>query len=421
MSPGIYYVGGCVDPSSAQAEGNPSGTGETNNCATAASTLTVIRDVDLVMTEVSTSATSVGAGHSFTINNTELNKGTTTTTASNTIKFYLSSDSLITTSDIVMTGTRPVASLAPGASTAATTTVTVPKTVVPGNYYVAACADATNAQIETNSDNTAEANNCRAAVATLTIIRDVDLIMTAVSTTVTAVGAGHTLSITNTEMNQGTTMTTASNTIKFYLSVDNLITPTDVVLMGIRIVPSLLPQASITVNTTATVPKTTTPGTYYIGACADATNTQAETNAINTAESNNCQPGGTVTVIRDVDLVMSAVSTTATSVARGTSFPISNTETNQGTTMTTVSNTLKFYLSTDVTITSTDIPLTASRTVASLGVGASSTATTNVMVPTTVAAGTYYIGVIADANNAQIENNEINNSNSPSMVSITVY
>ncbi len=403
---GTYYIGAIADGTSAQIENN-----ETNN-AMAGGTITVVRNVDLVMSAVSTATTTASVGTTFTINNTETNQGTTAmTVTTNAVKFYLSTDSVITTSDIVLTGSRFVSALAAGASSTATTTITVPKATLPDTYYIGACADASLQQVETN-----EGNNCLAAAGTVVITRDVDLVMSAISTTVTSVNIGETFPLANTETNQGTTaMTVATNSVKFYLSLDNMITTGDVAV-GSRVVSALAAGASNTATTTVTVPKATAPGTYYIGAIADVTNGQIETD-----ESNNMLAGTTITVVRDVDLVISAVSTTETTVARGATFAITSTETNQGTTwMSATTNTIKFYLSTDPTITSSDIALTGSRFVSSLAAGASSTGSANVKVSLTMPTGTYYIGAIADTSNAQPESNEGNNTNSPSTVTIIV-
>ena len=406
-TPGTYIVAAMADGSNQQAETNEFGTGEGNNWL-GATTITVIRDVDLIMTTVSTTATSVVAGTTFAISNTEKNDGTTVSTASNTIKFYLSTDGVIATTDIALTGTRIVpAPLAAGVSSPTSgstlTTVTVPAGTPAGIYTYGACADATFAQLfETKNSVAAEGNNCTAG-GTITVLRDVDLVMSVVSSPVTSVGAGHTFTIVNTELNQGNTQTTASNTIKFYLSTDGVITTTDIALTGTRVVTFLLPGASSSADTIVTVPKLTAPGFYTFGACADALNTEVlETKAGVAAENNNCTAGGTINVIRDVDLVMSAVSTTATSVVAGATFTITNTETNNGSTMTTVSNTIRFYLSVDNTVTTADIALTGTRVVASLLNGASSpTTATTVTVPGTVPAGNYTYGACADALDTQ--------------------
>ncbi len=151
---------------------------------------------------------------------------------------------------------------------------------------------------------------------------------------------------------------------------------------------------------------TLAPGTYYLGAIADYTNTQAEAD-----ETNNTLTGLTKTVVLpNVDLVMTVVSTTSNSAKVGTSITVSNTEKNQGTQATTISNNVVgIYLSTDATITTADT-LIGSRTVSSLAAGATSAASTIATVPSTLAPGTYYLGVLADKNSIQPETNETNNA-----------
>ena len=402
VAPGTYYVGAYADGSNQQPETN-----ETNNSMAATTgTILVLRDVDLVMNTLTTASTSVGAGHSFSVDSTEKNRGTTDMTVnSNTIKFYLSGDSIITTGDIALTGSESVAGLAAGFSSAnATTSLTVPRTVQPGTYYVGACADATNAQIETD-----ETNNCMATAGTIVIVRDVDLRMSAVSTVATNVGAGNTFTIDSTEVNAGSTnMTASSNTIKFYLSGDNIITTSDRQLTGSEPVSALAAGTpSGLLSTVVIVPAATAPGTYYVGACADATNVQIETD-----ETNNCTAtAGTITVVRAVDLIMSAVSTAATSVGAGHPFTINSTEQNVGTTdMSSRSNTVKFYLSTVTPITTSDIALAGSESVSALAGGApSDPLSTVVTVPKRVAPGFYYVGACADANRVQPEIDDANN------------
>ena len=370
-----------------------------------------VGSVDMIMATVSKTATTVGIGHVFAVTNVERNQGTTPA-VSTSVAFYLSLDATITTADIKLTGTRSVIALAAMTSSASEATfVIVPDTVPPGIYYVGACADVPSVQAETNEDN-----NCKSA-GTITVIRAVNLQMSAVSKTATVVGVGRTFTITNTEKNVGTThMTATSNTVKFYLSTDATINTLDIAL-GSRVVSRLLAgQSSPSLATTVVVPTTVAPRVYYVGACADVPSVQIES-----IESDNCKVAlGTINVVRNVDLVMSAVSTTATTIKAGGNLVISNTEKNQGTAAMLVgtTNRVNFYLSTDATITSADILLSGNRTVAALAAGASSTASITVTVPATVLPRVYYIGAIADGGNQLLESVENNNAREGGTITI---
>ncbi len=138
----------------------------------------------------------------------------------------------------------------------------------------------------------------------------------------------------------------------------------------------------------------------------DAYNTQPETNETN----NTLVATGTVTVVRDVDLVPTALSTTTASVNIGTSLTVDSTVANQGSTVTSVTSfTVSYYLSTDDTITATD-KLIGSRSIGSLAAGAGDTASTALSIPASFAPGVYYLGMRVDAYNTQPETNETNNA-----------
>ncbi|MBA3523951.1 MAG: hypothetical protein H0T85_05270 [Geodermatophilaceae bacterium] len=65
------------------------------------------------------------------------NGGSATASASST-RYYLSSDTVRDGGDRQLSGIRPVPSLAPGAYSYASRTVTVPRNVQSGTYYVLA-------------------------------------------------------------------------------------------------------------------------------------------------------------------------------------------------------------------------------------------------------------------------------------------
>jgi hypothetical protein len=75
-------------------------------------------------------------------------------------QYYLSTDTTKSIGDKLLTGTRSVPTLGPGASSTGTLTVTVPTTTTLGTYYLLACAD--------------DAGILRVAVLTLADFRDVD-------------------------------------------------------------------------------------------------------------------------------------------------------------------------------------------------------------------------------------------------------
>lgn len=122
----------------------------------------------------------------------------------------------------------------------------------------------------------------------------------------------------------------------------------------------------------------------------------------------------------DVDLVVTEVSTPDLVVPQESTFTISSTVKNEGKTASSDEISVKFYLSEDAEITSTDIEMDESLTVAELAAGESDSQETLLTVPESVLPGIYFVGVVVDGANQQPETNEANNSNSPSTTTITV-
>ena len=159
------------------------------------------------------------------------NNGNVTAGAS-TSRFYLSLDTRRNTGDLLLTGSRAVPSLAPGAATAGTSTVKIPTTTPLGYYYLLTCADDTKVLAETN-----EVNNCRASATTMQVT-GVDLLETAISNPPASVLVGGSFSVTDTVLNQGNAVLESSKT-RYYLSLDTLRNTGDRLLTGTRAVPAL--------------------------------------------------------------------------------------------------------------------------------------------------------------------------------------
>jgi subtilase family serine protease len=114
---------------------------------------------DVTVTAV-TGPVSAGGGTSITAGDTTKNEGGDTMPASVT-SFYLSTNSTIDASDVFL-GSRPVPSLAPGASDTGSVSLLLP-TASPGTYYIIAKADGNDGTIEPQ-----ESNNTRLRIIAIT-------------------------------------------------------------------------------------------------------------------------------------------------------------------------------------------------------------------------------------------------------------
>lgn len=97
-------------------------------------------------------------GSSITFTNTVKNQGTGSTVIGFSVGLFLSTDSVITTSDIRLGG-RSVGPLAAGTSSSAMTTVTIPTSIATGKYFLGAIADELRQVPETNETNNAKTGN----------------------------------------------------------------------------------------------------------------------------------------------------------------------------------------------------------------------------------------------------------------------
>jgi subtilase family serine protease len=293
---------------------------------------------------------------------------------------------------VTITQTRSVASLAAGASSAGTTTLTVPASTPTGAYYVCAMADSDSTVSESN-----ETNNSL-CTGTAIQVSGSDLIMTAVTPNAATVNQGKTLSVTNSAKNQGL-LSAGAFRVGFHLSTNTTYGDgDDVVIATTRSVTSLAAGATSSATTSLAIPSSTPPGDYYVCAMADSLLQVAELD-----EANNVLCSAGTVSVPPPDLIMSAVTTTATTVASGANFSLSNTAKNQGGSLA-GSFAIGFHLSADTSYGGgDDVTITQTRSVASLAINATSAASTTLTVPPSTPSGTYHVCANADDADAVAE------------------
>jgi subtilase family serine protease len=349
---------------------------------------------DLVMSALAVPATG-GANAAVSITDTTLNQGKGPADASVTT-YYLSVNSTLDASDIAF-GSRTVPQLAAGASSTATTTLTIPANTAGGTYFVIAAADSGKTVPETS-----ETNNTKVS----TSIRiGPDLVVSAL-TVPSAGGAGIAISVTDTTTNSGGGDASATNT-GFYLSLNGFLDTSDV-LLGVRAAGPLAVGAASSGTTSLVIPAATATGNYYVIAVADYDKQAGETN-----ETNNWRTSGLLRI--GPDLVETSVSASAIG---GSSGPITVTDTakNQGLGDAPASTT-GFYFSTSPAFNSSATRI-GSRSVPPLPAGTSNAASTTVTLPPGLATGNYFVFANADDTNVVVEALEINNYSAAQLVKV---
>ena len=365
---GTYYYGACVDAVAGESDTN-------NNCSSATRIVVEPQATarpDLVVEPPPLNYAPMTAGASFNFSPTVRNQGSGRSN-STTLRYFRSSDSTITTSD-TQQGTDRVSGLSAGSSSSEDIDVAAPSTA--GTYYYGACVDAVAGESDTN-------NNCSSATRIVVEPATPDLML--VSPRVDNYGSTlhtrETFRFQVTVRNQGTTGSVPSR-LRYYRSVDSTITTSDREI-GSDSVPVIFGGGTATEEMNPIAPSTA--GTYYFGACVDPVSGESDTN-------NNCLAAVRVTVAARPDLVVEPPPQSYAPVTVGASFSFSPTVRNQGSGQS-ISTILRYYRSSDSTITSSDTQVGTDR-IQSLSAGSTSSKDIDLTAPFT--AGTYYYGACVD-------------------------
>ena len=365
---GTYYYGACVDSVSDESDA-------TNNCSDAvAVTVGAAPAPDLVVDTPTVSESAPTAGASFKLNATVRNQGNGAS-SSTTLRYYQSADSTITTGDTAV-GTDSVSSLDASSSGDESISLTAPSTA--GAYYYGACLDGLSGESDTT-------NNCSiAVVVTVGAAPAPDLVVDTPTVTTSAPTAGSSFTLSVTVRNQGNG-SAGLTTLRYYRSTDSTITIADTEV-GTDSVFRLDASASGDESIRLTAP--TEEGTYYYGACVDSVSDESDV-------TNNCSSAVAVTVgaAPAPDLVVGAPTVSTSAPTAGARFMLSATVRNQGNGRSD-STTLRYYRSTDSTITTSDTGV-GRGSVSRLNASASGDESISLTAPST--AGAYYYGACVDS------------------------
>ena len=377
-TPGTYYYGACVDVVMGESS-------TTNNCS--ASVEVEVTEPppppppstpDLEVGPPSVNDNSPETGGTFTFSAMVRNVGDGDAAAT-TLRYYRSTDATITSSDTEV-GTDAVRALSAGGTSAESIDLTAPS--MAGTYYYGACVDA----VADESDTT---NNCSGSVAVTVEGPMPDLVVLAPDAR-DSVETGEAFWLLATVTNQGDGQS-AATTVRYLRSTDATITSSDTEV-GTDAVRALVRPQGYGATIRLTAPSTA--GTYYYGACVDAVPGESDT-------TNNCSVSVQVEVTEPPpppppstpDLEVGPPSVNDNSPETGGTFTFSAMVRNVGD-GDAAATTLRYYRSTDATITTSDTSV-GTDAVGALGAGATSNEDIALTLPSSV--GTYYYGACVDA------------------------
>lgn len=375
VDPGTYTLFAKADATNAVVEGN-----EGNNTRIAFLQI----GPDLIVSAL-TAPSSAGAGVPFTVTDNTMNQGRAVAPATVT-KFFLSSNSSFDAADTPLQS-RAVPSLAAGTVSTGTTTVTLPPATPDGTYYLIARADGVDALPEAS-----ETNNTR----NFLIRVGADLTVTSLTPPARA-AAGTTIAVTDVTQNTGGGAAPASVTA-FYLSANTVLDAGDAKLSPAREVGPLGGGVSSTGTTPVQLPNVAA-GTWYLFAKADDGGAIQETQ-----EQNNVR---FVSILIGPDLTISSWAPPTTATV-GASIVVSDSVRNIGAADAGPTVT-RFYLSTNLLLDASDIPVGTGRDVPALLAGETNTGTTTLVLPAGMT-GSFFLFAVSDGNGNVGEASESNNS-----------
>ena len=386
-SAGTYYYGACVESVSGE-----SNTG--NNCSSGVSiTVSGSSIPDLIVESPSVNDNTLTTGQLFTLRATVRNRGNASS-ASTTLQYYRSTDGTISTSD-TQVGTDAVSSLSAGGASAESISLNAPSDG--GTFYYGACVESVSGESNTE-------NNCSSGVSiTVSGSSIPDLIVESPSVNDNTLTTGQSFTLRATVRNRGNA-SSASTTLQYYRSTDGTISTSDT-QVGTDAVSSLSAGGASAESISLNAPSD--GGTFYYGACVESVSGESNT-------ENNCSSGVNVTVSASgsPDLIVESPSVNDNTLTTGQSFTLGATVRNRGN-ASSASTTLRYYRSTDGTISTSDTQV-GTDAVSSLSAGGTSAESISLNAPSS--AGTYYYGACVE----NVSGESITGNNCSDGVSITV-
>ncbi len=261
LSLGAYNLLACADDTLLTPESD-----ESNNCAAVP---VQVAGPDLVEGGLSVSGV-VATGLPVQVSDTVANQGIGA--AGNSVVRYYLATTVSKTGARLLTGSRYVGAVAPGAAAGGSTAVTIVTNIAPGAYYLLACADDLLAVPETDDNNNCAGIQVQVAVP--------DLVEGSVGVAGSMMPGGR-VQVSDTVTNQGAGAAGGSF-VRYYLSTGTSKTGAWL-LTGSRYIASVAPGGSASGSVSVTVPRTVLAGSYNLLACADDLLAVPETN-----ETNNC-------------------------------------------------------------------------------------------------------------------------------------
>lgn len=236
-------------------------------------TITAIPKPNLTISSVTLSSQDVPAGSTVAVYATIQNTGNANAPGS-IAGIYLSGDSYFSGDDVFL-GNQSVPKLDGGFSTQISKVVTIPESTLSSNYYILVVADYNYA-----IDEYSETDNTGFRYINITSPLMPDLVINTLSATPDIIKPGNSFTAYHEVKNQGTGIADFNRT-NFWLSADNVYSPSTDTWLGNIDLPQISAGGIQSASVTLPIPANTQAGTYYLFADADANHNVLESNEEN--------------------------------------------------------------------------------------------------------------------------------------------
>ena len=349
---------------------------------------------DLTVDLPTVSDSSPRVGQSLTLNVIVRNQGSGSSGPTR-LSYHRSTDSTVTPNDPEV-GTVQVSGVDASGSSAESFVTQAPD--APGTYYYGVCAG----PLSSESDTT---NNCSDAVAVTVLPPPPDLLVDMLTVSDSSPMAGQSLTLNVIVRNQGDGAS-GPTTLSFYRSSDSAITPDDPELGTVQI-SGLDASGSGAESFVTQAPDA--PGTYYYGVCVSPLPSESDT-------TNNCSAALAIRVRPPPpDMEVGVLTVSDSGPMADQHLALSLVVRNQGGGPSSPT-TLRYYRSTDATVTADDAEVGRDH-VARLDASGSSAESVLTLAPS--APGTYHYGVCVDATPG--ETNTANNCSTGVAVTVSPF
>lgn len=375
-----------------------------------------VGDPDLVPTNLALASSTVPQGNTVEVTWTLLNQGTAATVTDFRDQLILSADTVYDegVDTFLRNSVRHTFRIPEnGGTLGSSREVVIPGDATPGQQYILVFLDGEQdvqtLQILDNVVELDETNNIAAIPVTIEANSgDVDMSIGNLHLSTDMVGATFGVTVSYNVVNNGTVAQEERWKDGIYLSDDATLDAGDILLGQSHLHSFRIPEnGGIHPHSQeVTIPAGTPVGPKYILVQADD-----ETAVTETDETNNVTAVPLTTYAEGFDFVVSALSVSSTTVITAEAFTLDHTVMNQGVDLVTDSWRDAIWLSSDDVLDVNDVLLRQSHrhTIDVPGFGGTHGHGRDVTIPSTVAAGDYYILVEADGLDEIVESNETNN------------